>query len=307
MDDPAGLESKPRRPVDKVAMGLGITLVALVAAALYFTPKFVDDGRPREFRAWPPRWGRCATRPPADRLSLLDFAAFAQKLSAWVVGASGLALASYFMSLTLLSAYMAAQLPYGWAYVAPTLLGVFVVSQATKWNLPGGVIAAVVAAAIGHAHLLATAVLRPDGPDGLVPLLVFVVATLALERLVTTRITEKWDHEMRRHAMLLLVVLSTTTAMAAVYHSELLGSTWATAGWSVVGGAMMAAGFTLKSAVHRRVALAVLGLCVVRVFVVDTVGLSDTARIGAFLVLGLILVGIALLYTKFSEELKSWL
>ncbi len=173
--------------------------------------------------------------------------------------------------------------------------------------MPGGVVAAVVAAAIAHAHLLATAVLRPDGPDALVPLLVFVVATLALERLVTTRITEKWDHEMRRHAMLLLVVLSTTTAMAAVYHSELLGSTWATAGWSVVGGAMMAAGFTLKSAVHRRVALAVLGLCVVRVFVVDTVGLSDTARIGAFLVLGLILVGIALLYTKFSEELKSWL
>ena len=250
---------------------------------------------------------RGSTGPSGDRLNLLDSDVFAQKLAAWVVGAGGLALASYFMSLTLLGAHMVVQLPYGWAYVAPTLLGVFVVSQATKWNLPGGVIAAVVAAAIGHAHLLATAVLRPDGPDGLVPLLVFVVATLALERLVTTRITEKWDHEMRRHAMLLLVVLSTTTAMAAVYHSELLGSTWATAGWSVVGGAMMAAGFTLKSAVHRRVALAVLGLCVVRVFVVDTVGLSDTARIGAFLVLGLILVGIALLYTKFSEELKSWL
>ena len=57
MDDPAGLESKPRRPVDKVAMGLGITLVALVAAALYFTPKFVDDGRQREMRAWQIRLG----------------------------------------------------------------------------------------------------------------------------------------------------------------------------------------------------------------------------------------------------------
>ena len=70
---------------------------------------------------------------------------------------------------------------------------------------------------------------------------------------------------------------------------------------------MMAAGFILRSSIHRRVALGLLGICIVRVFVVDTVGLSDTARIGAFFMLGVVLVGIALLYTKYSEELKSWL
>ncbi len=52
MDDPAGPESKPRRPVDKVAVGLGTALVVLVAAALYFTPNFVDGERQREMRAW---------------------------------------------------------------------------------------------------------------------------------------------------------------------------------------------------------------------------------------------------------------
>ncbi len=57
MDDPAGPESKPRRPVDRVAVGLGIALVVLVAAALYFTPKFVDDMRQREMRAWQIRLG----------------------------------------------------------------------------------------------------------------------------------------------------------------------------------------------------------------------------------------------------------
>ena len=48
-------------------------------------------------------------------------------------------------------------------------------------------------------------------------------------------------------------------------------------------------------------------LCIVRVFAVDTVGLSDTARVGAFLILGLVLVGIALLYNRYTEELRSWL
>ena len=52
MDDPSGPESKPRRPVDKVAVGLGTALVVLVAAALYFTPNFVDGERQREMRAW---------------------------------------------------------------------------------------------------------------------------------------------------------------------------------------------------------------------------------------------------------------
>ncbi|MBT8488495.1 MAG: DUF2339 domain-containing protein, partial [Gemmatimonadetes bacterium] len=70
---------------------------------------------------------------------------------------------------------------------------------------------------------------------------------------------------------------------------------------------LMAAAFGVRSAVYRRVALVVLVVCIARVFVVDTVALSDTARIGAFLILGLVLVGIALLYNRYSDELKSWL
>ena len=50
-----------------------------------------------------------------------------------------------------------------------------------------------------------------------------------------------------------------------------------------------------------------LGICLLRVFVVDTQGLSDSARTGVFLVLGLCLVGVAWLYNRFSEELKRWL
>ncbi|MCH7532071.1 MAG: DUF2339 domain-containing protein [Gemmatimonadetes bacterium] len=54
-------------------------------------------------------------------------------------------------------------------------------------------------------------------------------------------------------------------------------------------------------------ALVVLGACLLRVFVVDTRGLSDTAQTAAFLVLGLCLLGTGWLYSRYSEELKDWL
>ena len=57
----------------------------------------------------------------------------------------------------------------------------------------------------------------------------------------------------------------------------------------------------------RRVGLLVLASCLLRVFMVDTRSLSDTAQTAAFLVLGLCLVGAAWLYTRYSEELKNWL
>jgi uncharacterized membrane protein len=69
----------------------------------------------------------------------------------------------------------------------------------------------------------------------------------------------------------------------------------------------MGAGFGLRSSTHRRVALAVLGVCLLRVFLVDTQGLSDTERTVAFFVLGLCMVGAAWLYSRYSAELKSWL
>jgi uncharacterized membrane protein len=95
--------------------------------------------------------------------------------------------------------------------------------------------------------------------------------------------------------------------MIAIYASTLFGATWATAGWSILAASLITAGFALESKRHRFVALAVLGACLVRVFLVDTRALSDTARTAAFLVLGLCLVGAAWLYSRYSEELKEWL
>ncbi len=104
-----------------------------------------------------------------------------------------------------------------------------------------------------------------------------------------------------------LISMAAAVAMSAAYQSDLLGPRWATAGWSVVAALLMIFGFTLKSAVHRRVALAVFGASLVRVFVVDTKGLSDTTKTLAFFTLGVSLVAVAWLYARYASEFKKWL
>ena len=218
------------------------------------------------------------------------------------------ALTPYLMALLLVGTGGWALLPNGWSFVLPALLGMVLVWQAERIRVPRGVLAVVVSLLASHVYFVSVTNTGPGGAwmgAALVPLLGFALATLVTERLV-----DDWLDDAQRlthwpHALIALVVLATITAMSAVYGSAAIPAGWITAGWSVLGGSMMAAGFALKSSTHRRVALGLLAICVVRVFAVDTVGLSDTARIGAFLVLGLILVGIALLYARYSDELKK--
>lgn len=168
-------------------------------------------------------------------------------------------------------------------------------------------IAAVLGVGLWHVHFLLAGARAPDVGSASIPVLAFAVVTLAVERGAFPALETERDRQLFGPVLLGLVLVAAVTGMVAVYTSDFMGAQWTTVGWSVWGGAIMTAAFLLRSVVHRRIALAVLVVCVVRVFAVDTVGLSDTARIGAFLILGLVLVGIALLYNRYSTELKSWL
>jgi uncharacterized membrane protein len=95
--------------------------------------------------------------------------------------------------------------------------------------------------------------------------------------------------------------------MVAVYRSESLVGGWVTASWSITGAMLMVLGFVWKSASHRRVALVVLALSLIRVFVVDIRNLTDQAKVLAFATLGACLIAVAWLYARFAKDLKKWL
>ncbi|MBI1784834.1 DUF2339 domain-containing protein [Candidatus Sumerlaeota bacterium] len=107
----------------------------------------------------------------------------------------------------------------------------------------------------------------------------------------------------------ILIPITTITVMTAIYYSQSFGENHqlTTAGWGGLGLLLIGLGFGFGSAIHRRTALAVLTICLARVFLVDTQGLETEYKMFAFLILGVCLLGVAWLYNRFSAQFKKWL
>lgn len=222
--------------------------------------------------------------------------------------------APYAAGFILVAAVAHTWLPLGWSLAMPaTLATVLLMGQE---RLQTSRLPSVVIVDLLMLNLLFMAlVLRGSPASGaLWGVLTLGVASAAAERLATRPGTDGdepvasgEDALMLVRLAPLLVGVAAAATMTAIYESAIFGAQWATAGWSVMAGLLMVSGFGLKAASHRRVGLLVLAVCLVRVFVVDTQGLSETARIGAFFVLGICLVGVALLYARYARQLKEWL
>ena len=106
----------------------------------------------------------------------------------------------------------------------------------------------------------------------------------------------------------MLVVSGVGLAFIAVLRSPTLGvGGWTTAGWSLIAGVVIVAGFLLRSSIYRRVALGAFALSILRVFLVDVRGLSSGQQTLAFLILGVSLVAVAWLYARFASQVRKWL
>ena len=53
--------------------------------------------------------------------------------------------------------------------------------------------------------------------------------------------------------------------------------------------------------------LALIGYCVAKVFIVDLRGLDEVYRILSFIILGMVMIGISLLYARFRDKLAEYL
>ncbi len=217
------------------------------------------------------------------------------------------AYAIYGLGFFLLAVFANVQLPFGWSLPAPALVGLALVLGSERLGTPRSLPAVVVGILALHLLFLTLAWQGAELAELLWPLVLLAAATLGAERALAKRASEEVNASIKRVVQAVLVVIATITTMVAVYGSSTFGAAWTTAGWSIVAAVMMTLGFAVKSSIHRRVALIVVATCVFRVFLFDTIGISDTARTGAFFVLGLSLVGIAWLYTRYAEQLKNWL
>src|SRR5262249_50291316 len=101
-------------------------------------------------------------------------------------------------------------------------------------------------------------------------------------------------------------ILAGTEVIGLLLYRQVSGSLQ-TVAWSAQGVALLAAGFPLRDRICRLCGIGLLLVCILKLFVYDLSYLETLPRIFSFIVLGLILVGVSWLYTRFRERIQPYL
>jgi len=100
-------------------------------------------------------------------------------------------------------------------------------------------------------------------------------------------------------------LLATLLLGALIFH-EVTGSVL-TVAWGVEAVALLAAGFSLRDRVLRLSGLALFLICTLKLFFWDLRNLETLPRIVSFIVLGLLLVAVSWVYTRFRDQVQRFL
>ncbi len=83
---------------------------------------------------------------------------------------------------------------------------------------------------------------------------------------------------------------------------EIVASMWMSVAWAVYGSALLAGGFWRRLNILRYIGLGILGMLLLKVFIVDMSAVSTMYRIMAFLATGVTLVGVSYLYQYLKKK-----
>jgi hypothetical protein len=108
----------------------------------------------------------------------------------------------------------------------------------------------------------------------------------------------------RGHVIRLCASLLATTLTSLLLYQQISGR-MVTIGWGIQGLALLGAGFPLRDRIPRLSGLAILLACILKLFVYDLSYLDTLPRIFSFLVLGLILMGVSWVYSRFRDKFTA--
>jgi hypothetical protein len=132
----------------------------------------------------------------------------------------------------------------------------------------------------------------------------FVIACFYAAQLLIPRKAAD-GNGIERHARLFYSLLA-TVLLAVLLFYEVSGS-MLTVAWGIEGVALLIAGFPLSDRVFRISGLTLFLVCVLKLFLYDLRHLETMYRILSFIVLGIMLVSVSWIYTRFHDRLKRYL
>lgn len=114
-----------------------------------------------------------------------------------------------------------------------------------------------------------------------------------------------WLGYIERHPRVFWSVVG-TFSLSALLQQQFPGGLL-TIAWGIEGLALLVAGFPLRARVLRLEGLSMLVVCVLKLFFYDLRNLETIYRILSFVALGVILLAVSSLYTRFRERVKRYL
>jgi len=131
-----------------------------------------------------------------------------------------------------------------------------------------------------------------------------VIACFYAAHVLTPRPGPK-DTSLERHARLFYSMLA-SVLLAVLLFYEVSGSVL-TVAWGLEGIALLAAGFPLNDRVFRLTGLTLFLICVLKLFLYDLRHLETMYRILSFILLGIMLVSVSWVYTRFRDRIQRYL
>lgn len=134
-----------------------------------------------------------------------------------------------------------------------------------------------------------------------------VIASFYCAQLVSPRESQPGQGRslLDRHARAFYSLLASILLAVLLYY-EVSGGLL-TMAWGAEALALLGAGFPLRDRVQRLSGLALFLVCVLKLFLYDLRQLETVNRILSFIILGLILVGVSWMYTRFRERIQKYL
>jgi hypothetical protein len=135
--------------------------------------------------------------------------------------------------------------------------------------------------------------------------MLFVIGCLYVVSLAATRMERDAATTVERRADAMMSITASTLLIALI--ADELRASLITAVWGLQGLLLMVVGFATRERLLRLSGLVVLALCVFKLFLYDLSELEAIARIVSFVVLGLVLLGVSWVYTRFGEQIRKYL
>ncbi len=145
-----------------------------------------------------------------------------------------------------------------------------------------------------------------EAPTVYFPNLLVIVVLLA-QRQIARRLPERYPVEPAVHNAVILVGGLSLWLFVSRWILAMASEFYLTASWSVLALALFTTGLVLRERMYRWMGLGILACALGRVVIFDVWRLETVYRILSFMALGIVLLVIGFIYSKYQEKIKEWL